>query len=97
MRGTITLGVEVGSVQKLTAVREMVAAVIDDAHDVELRKANSACDDEMFTVIGSVRGKPDQSWSQTIWAQSKDEAAEKAIAEDKQRTVVVVLAGEIAV
>lgn len=97
MKATLTFGLDVPSVQKATAIREKCAAWLDADPDVAVISSNSGTDELPFTVVGAIRGRPDDTWREVVHAPTGTEAKAKALAEDKQRTVTAVMSGEVGV
>lgn len=91
----ITLRVKVPSVQKLTALRDKCADYIDEDKDATVVASSSAIDEQQWTVFGTMRGKPDETWQDTVYAPSEEEAAPAAVDEDSKRVVAKVLVGVV--
>lgn len=49
-----------------------------------------------YTVVGALKGKPEETYRVVVNAESPEAAEDKATDEDKRRTVVAVFEGEIA-
>jgi len=91
MRASLRFTVEVEDEAQLTRLRDEIAETLD----VPVTVSASAIEDLQFTVFGSIRGMPDESWRQVIRAQDAAEAKAKALGADARRTVVVVLSGDV--
>lgn len=56
--------------------------------------------DETFTVVGVVKGRPTEQWSEVVQAQDAAEAEQKAMAaapEGTEYSVAAVIPGEVTV
>lgn len=90
MKGLIQLGVEVEGLDELQAA----AGRATDALEVPCFSRVVGTTDETFTVIGTVRGKPDEKWSVVVDAPDAAAAQERALAVEDRRVVVGVFRGD---
>lgn len=100
MRVDLVIGLELADDtgdDALGAIRETAAEAVVDSHgDVvrvvaqETRRMGAP-----FTVLGTIRGKPAESWRAELYAGSAEEAKAIAIEADDKRAVAAVLDGHI--
>lgn len=93
LRATVTIVCDVPNVQALTALRQRCHDYV--AEDYPVIASNSGFDAKPFTVFGSIKGRPEESWRQVYLAENPADAEAQAIKEDPKRTVVAVLAGDV--
>ena len=93
MRGQLLYDVEVEDERDLQRLRDTLA---DTLRDMGVRVINEASSyhQEPFTVIGAIKGKPDEPWMAVYQAADREDAQAQAIAEDSKRTVNAVLRGD---
>lgn len=95
MRGTVSYRIDVEDEDHLRRMRQAGHEFLADQDGVTVSSSSSALIDEPFTVIGSVRGKPDDRWSEIVRASSAEHAEQLATAADDSRTVTGVIPGEV--
>ena len=84
------------SEDKADALQESITSVVED-HEVTVIAESVSIEDNEYTVIGSVRGKPEESWHAVFRAADAAEAKAKALASDDTLTVTGVLSGAVKV
>lgn len=89
MKGSLNFRVDVDSTQKLTALREKLAAELADDPDVSLIDTNSACDTQTFRVIG-VDTSTKEPFNVTVEATDKDDATAQVVGSSKTKIVAEV-------
>ena len=90
MRGLIQFGVEVADQAELEAAADRAVAALE----IPCFARSAGVTDETFTVVGTIRGRPDEVWREVIYAPDATAAQERAQAADERRVVVAVLRGE---
>lgn len=87
---TLRHSIEVASVQKATALREKLAAVLEGEEDVALVATDQARETRTFTVYG-VNVEKREAFTEHVEATTEDEAQEKVAGRDIVITYVGVV------
>lgn len=93
MKATLLYQVEVEDEDDLDHLRSMLDQLLDD-EDIRVSSSKASIDEKPYTAFGSIRGQPDEHWQSTVNAVDAKGAKEAVLAEDENRTVVAILAGE---
>lgn len=91
MRGRIVLDVVAADEETLQSLGDRACALIAETNTVN----NLTCGpiDRDFTLVGSIRGAPDETWGEVVRAPDEVQAWEDAHAEDQRRTLVAIVPG----
>jgi len=95
MRISLNYTIDV-SEDKADALQDSITSVIED-HEVTVIAESVSIEDNEYTVIGSVRGKPEESWHSIFRATSPSEAKAIALTSNDKLTVTGVLLGAVKV
>lgn len=97
MKATLRYSITVADEVRLHQVRQLAHDFLADLDDVAISSSSSAPDDPQFTVVGAIKGKPDDTYREVVRAADAEAAAAAAVEADERRTVAAVIDGVVEV
>lgn len=93
MRATLTFTLNVDSDEELAGLEKSAADLLEG--QAQVSSHSRQLEGETFTVIGTIKGQPSESWRVVVRAEDADEAREQASGGDERRNVVAVFKGQV--
>ena len=91
MKALIQLGVEVADQAEADAAADRAV----NALEVPCFARSAGVVETSFTVVGTIRGKPDEPWTEIVSAIDQAHAEERVLEADPKRVVAAVFRGEL--